>query len=420
VTITLAGGALESGRHVCALFHTRDEEYGTLIPFIREGFERDEKAIHMVDPALRAEHLARLAAAGIDVRVAEDRKQLEVVPWTETHVLGGTFDGRATSARVRAMQVRARAEGFRGARLVGHGDWALDRPPGHETVVEYEARMSGQLPGLVDPVVCVYDRSRFAASTVVDLMRAHPVSVVDGALFENPFFGPPFRFVSRLRGGGVPLLRDRFVAALAAGARSEALEIVLDDALADDVPIRTLYVDVVQASLQRLGILWREKRITVAQEHVATEIARLALAQLRVHLPCAPRNGKHVAVACVEGELHDLGARITADFLEMAGFAVRFLGANVPTETLVSLVRQRPADALALSATTLQSIGKLRRAIAAIRALAGPNVRVFAGGHLFVRRPGIAAQLDVPCAPTADDGVAIARRLLDVTERSTW
>ena len=410
MTVALAGGALESGRHVCGLFHTREEEYRTLIPFIREGFERGEKAIHMVDPALRADHLARISAAGIDVRAAEARRQLEVVPWTETHLLGGSFDGRATSVRVRELQVRARAEGFPGARLIGHGDWALDRPPGHDTLVEYEARMSDQLPGFDDPVVCVYDRSRFVGSTVVDLVRAHPVSVVDGALFENPFFGPSFPFVSRLRGGGVPLIRDRFVAALTAGARSEALEIVLDDALADDVPIRTLYLDVVQASLQELGRLWHENRITVAQEHAATEIARLALAQLRVHLPCGGSNGKHIAVACVEGELHDLGARIMADFLEMAGFAVQFLGANVPTETLASLVRQRPADGLALSATA--SLGALRRAIAAVRAAAGPDVRVFVGGHLFVHRPELAAELGVLCARTADGGVEIARRLL--------
>ena len=413
MTLTLAGGSLESRRHVCALFHTRDEEYRTLIPFIREGFERGEKAVHMVDPALCADHVARLSAAGIDVRAAEDRKQLEVVPWTQTHLSGGSFDGRATSARVREMQVRARAEGFPSARLIGHGDWALGHPPGHEMLVEYEARMSDQLAGYTDAVVCVYDRSRFGGNTVVDLVRAHPVSVVDGALFENPFFGPSFPFVSRLRGGGVPLVRDRFVAALVAGARSEALEIVLDDALADDVPIRTLYLDVVQASLQEIGRLWREKRITVAQEHAATEIARLALAQLRVHLPCGRSNGKRVAVACVEGELHDIGARITADFLEMAGFAVQFLGANVPTTMLASLARQRPADGLALSATGTHTLGVVRRAIAAVRAAGGPGVAVFLGGRLFVRHPDLAEELGVPCAQTADEGVAIARRLLE-------
>ena len=412
MTITLAGGALDSGRHVCALFHTRDEEYRTLIPFIREGFERGEKAIHMVDPALRAEHVARLSAAGIHVRAAESRQQLEVVPWTETHLPGGTFDGRATSMRVRAMQERARAEGFPSARLIGHGDWAVNHPAGYETLVEYEARMSGQLPEFDDPVVCVYDRSRFGGSTVVDLVRAHPVSVVDGALFENPFFGPPFPFISRLRGGGVPLIRDRFLAALTAGARSEALEIILDDALADDVPIRTLYLDVVQASLQKLGRLWRENLITVAQEHAATEIARLALAQLRVHLPCGRSNGKHVAVACVEGELHDLGARIMADFLEMAGFTVHFLGANVPTETLALLARQRPADGLALSATATRSLGPLSRAVAGVRASGGSEFPVFVGGQVVVHYPELPGALGVPCATSADDGVAIARRLL--------
>jgi methanogenic corrinoid protein MtbC1 len=42
-------------------------------------------------------------------------------------------------------------------------------------------------------------------------------------------------------------------------------------------------------------------------------------------------SGKVVTLACVEGELHEVGARMASDFLEMAGFDVRFLGANVPT-----------------------------------------------------------------------------------------
>src|SRR5207244_11308049 len=110
----------------------------------------------------------------------------------------------------------------------------------------------------------------------------------------------------------------------------------------------------------------QHKRSTVDQEHPPTGTARQALAQLRLHLPSARSNGKHVVVACVEGELLDLGARMTADFLEMAGFEVRFLGANVPTETLAELVRQRPPQLLGLSTSTTSSVGALRGAIAAV------------------------------------------------------
>jgi hypothetical protein len=76
------------------------------------------------------------------------------------------------------------------------------------------------------------------------------------------------------------------------------------------------------------------------------------------------------------------------------------------------LVRRRPPDGLALSATATQSLGPLCRTVAAVRAAAGPGFAVFVGGHVVARYPELAAELGVPCATSADDGVAIARRLL--------
>jgi hypothetical protein len=38
--IRFAGSVLGAQRHVCAFFHSPDEEYRVLLPFIKEGFER--------------------------------------------------------------------------------------------------------------------------------------------------------------------------------------------------------------------------------------------------------------------------------------------------------------------------------------------------------------------------------------------
>ena len=40
--ISLAGATLKHHRHVCAFFHSQDEEYQVLMPFIKEGVERGE------------------------------------------------------------------------------------------------------------------------------------------------------------------------------------------------------------------------------------------------------------------------------------------------------------------------------------------------------------------------------------------
>ena len=52
--ISFAGSTLGKYRHICAFFHTRDEEYRVLLPFIKQGIDRGEKAFHIVDPKQRA------------------------------------------------------------------------------------------------------------------------------------------------------------------------------------------------------------------------------------------------------------------------------------------------------------------------------------------------------------------------------
>ena len=76
--IRFAGSELRGYRHVCAFFNSRQEEYATLLPFVRDGLERGERAYHVLDARYRQEHLDQLRSAGIDVRAAQQRRQLEV------------------------------------------------------------------------------------------------------------------------------------------------------------------------------------------------------------------------------------------------------------------------------------------------------------------------------------------------------
>src|SRR2546422_3932683 len=89
--IRFAGSVLGAQRHVCAFFHNPDEEYRVLLPFIKEGFERGEKAFHIVDPTLREEHLRRLEAAGADVAAAAKKRQVLLRHWAEAYLRDGPF-----------------------------------------------------------------------------------------------------------------------------------------------------------------------------------------------------------------------------------------------------------------------------------------------------------------------------------------
>ncbi len=209
-------------------------------------------------------------------------------------------------------------------------------------------------------------------------------------------------------------LRDRYLAAQLTGNRREALRLLVDEGIMRGLTVSELHTSVIQPAQYEIGRLWQENRITVAQEHMATAISQLALSHLYRYLPRDEPNGKVVMVACVEGELHELGPRIASDFLEMAGFDVRYLGASVPSEHLVRTAREERPDLLALSITMSYHLPALRQAVAAVRQ-ALPRLPMVVGGTAFLWVPNMAQELGVPfCGKDARELVASACRILEV------
>ncbi|MEW6269523.1 MAG: cobalamin-dependent protein [Thermodesulfobacteriota bacterium] len=153
--------------------------------------------------------------------------------------------------------------------------------------------------------------------------------------------------------------------------------------------VQFLYESVVQPALERVGELWRANRITVADEHLATATVQAAIAGLYGEYPWPRRGERKVLVACVEGERHDLGARMFADLAALEGWDDVYLGADVPLDALVAkVVEARPA-VVALSLTIAFHLPALRAAIARMRTVASaPGIVV--GGRAALEVPDLA------------------------------
>ena len=151
--IRFAGSMLGAQRHVCAFFHSPDEEYRVLLPFIKEGFGRGEKAFHIVDPKLRTEHVQRLVSAGIEVEAAETSGQLELRNWADAYLRDGHFNQDRMLALIEEVLDGGIEEGFALTRLVVHMEWAREDRPGVDDLLEYETRLNYVLPRYKDPVI---------------------------------------------------------------------------------------------------------------------------------------------------------------------------------------------------------------------------------------------------------------------------
>lgn len=210
-------------------------------------------------------------------------------------------------------------------------------------------------------------------------------------------------------------LRVRFMHAQLSGNRREAVRLVVEDGLDVGVAVTDLQRHVVQAAQTQIGEMWQRNEVSIAQEHMATAISQLTLAALFERSRSGPALHKKLVIACVEGELHDLPARLVADFLDLAGFEVLYLGASVPHEALIHSVTHEAPDAVGLSVTMSFNVPSARVAVAKLREA---GVRsIFLGGHATEWSTGLAAELGVATAGADPEQlIAIARQLTGLAE----
>lgn len=198
--IHIADGVLGKQSHICAFFNGFDEQHRVLRSFIKEGFERGDRAFHIVDPELREDHLKRLADAGIDVEQAIATGQLELRRWQDAYLRDDRFDEDGMLALLEDLLRSGAAAGNPLIRFVSRVEPSLVAKAGGDRWLEYETRVNYAVSKYSDPVICTYDLTNFRASFVMDMLRVHPLVIVGGVLQENPFFVPPEQLLLELRG----------------------------------------------------------------------------------------------------------------------------------------------------------------------------------------------------------------------------
>jgi len=190
---SLANAQFRDHFHACAFVNGPVEERETIEPFFVEGMRQGHKAVYIVDPAKREEHEARLAEH------APSKDLLDVTTWHEAHLKGGSFDQERMMASLEELIAEHAKTGRPPMHLVGQMGWIFSSPPGIEQLVEYEATVNEILNRGRTPTVCVYDVRRLSGSMMMDLLRAHPLTVMNGVLHDNPFYTPADEMLRDIR-----------------------------------------------------------------------------------------------------------------------------------------------------------------------------------------------------------------------------
>jgi MerR family transcriptional regulator, light-induced transcriptional regulator len=195
----------------------------------------------------------------------------------------------------------------------------------------------------------------------------------------------------------------RYLRTQLGGDRRAALQFI-EDALRHGASPEDVRCHVVQAAQREIGRLWQEDQISIAQEHMATAISQLALAHLFQHAQFRDRVGRKILVACVPGEHHEFPARLLADTLDIAGYDLRFLGADVPLDSLLRAIDSEHPDALALSVTMVFNLPSARDTVRVVRSRSKQQVPIAIGGGAFGTTPELAEGIGADLVATDAQG----------------
>lgn len=205
--------------------------------------------------------------------------------------------------------------------------------------------------------------------------------------------------------------RERFLALLLQGDWQESLQMGRQ-MIHTSKDLEEFYRQIIQPCLYQVGDLWERNEISVAQEHLASAIVtRLMAAVYPMVVPVQPDKGLALVTAA-PNEFHEMGARMLADCLELDGWEVDYLGANIPQEGLLDFMSSSRPFLACISITMPFNLDKATEIINAIKNQPSlQKVRILVGGWLFHDFPDLWQLTGADgWAPDSKSAVALAQQ----------
>lgn len=246
----------------------------------------------------------------------------------------------------------------------------------------------------------------FATLPESEIAAVLPALEAGRAALANPSPEPPAQITASTPRG---LLAARLLCHILEGDRRAACAVIADAVHDGALTVPEAYTHVFAPALREMGRMWQLGEVNVAEEHFATATVLQAMSQILPLWARKPANGKTVLAAAVDGNTHEVGVRMTADFFEAAGWRAIYLGPSVPAEDLACAIDDYAADVVCLGVTLPSHLQSLRDTIRTLRALATRKPPIIAGGPALAGDHALACELGADAlASTPDDAIAFS------------
>jgi methanogenic corrinoid protein MtbC1 len=144
--------------------------------------------------------------------------------------------------------------------------------------------------------------------------------------------------------------------------------------------IEQAYTQVLLPALTRMRHLWRKNRVSAADVYVATDICRYIIFRVMDSIFGERKYPFKALVACVPDEEDVLGSEVFANFLEIKGWSISYIGHGFSAEDILHAVDTGKPQVVVLSAASISRLPSAKKLIGQLRASA-PQVKIFLEGR---------------------------------------
>lgn len=171
------------------------------------------------------------------------------------------------------------------------------------------------------------------------------------------------------------------------------------DRLLSVLTVETVLREILLPYLRDLGERWQAGAVSIAQEHFASNVIRGRLSSMARGWGHggAPR----ALLACVPGELHDIGLLAFGIVLSRRGWHIQYFGPDTPIDDLVGVSGTQHVDLVVLASSARQRFEEVKEALTRLAsiaplAIAGPGasepIAHAVGAQMLIGDPVTAAE----------------------------
>ncbi len=166
-------GDLPWGSHFCQFYQTKTDLLDILVPYFRAGLENNEFCVWVTSDFFTTEEAIWALEKGVPgFSEYLAKRQIEIFPYTDWYLKGGSFDLKRTLDMWMEKHDEALSRGFAGMRVSGTPYW-IDNKKDWDDFACYEEEINNVIGGTRMLVLCSYSLQKCGVAEIMDVVRNH-------------------------------------------------------------------------------------------------------------------------------------------------------------------------------------------------------------------------------------------------------